>query len=200
MLAELLASPGVEERVSLAGELGVMALHGGLEAGTVEVAESIAASAAVSLYAVVQPDDLRWHVPSIRYDPQESPAFSRFLEHVRLVVSIHGFGRKGSDREVLLGGRNRRLAELISAAALHRGLDRVITNLDEMPQALRGLHPRNPVNLPELGGVQIELSVGARQPALLEALIESVSAVLAAEQRSLCAAPGAVSRAREIKS
>jgi phage replication-related protein YjqB (UPF0714/DUF867 family) len=30
-------------------------------------------------------------------------------------------------------------------------------DLDEIPKELRGLHPKNPVNIPEFAGVQVEL-------------------------------------------
>ena len=32
-----------------------------------------------------------------------------------------------------------------------------MTELDDIPRELRGLHPANPVNLPRHGGVQLEL-------------------------------------------
>ncbi|MDZ4827532.1 MAG: poly-gamma-glutamate hydrolase family protein, partial [Actinomycetota bacterium] len=70
MLDELLACPGVEERTDLRSPVGFLALHGGLEAGTAEIAAAAAAAADASLYAVVQPDDLHWHIPSHRYDPE----------------------------------------------------------------------------------------------------------------------------------
>ena len=158
MLADLIASPGVQEIVSLRGSVGTLALHGGLEAHTATVAESVSAAAGASHYAVVQPDDLRWHVPSVAYDPAASPALRRFLSHVRLAVSFHGFGRKGLEGTVLLGGSNRRLAGVLARSLRARTGLRVIDDVDEIPQGLRGLHPRNPVNLPELGGVQVELS------------------------------------------
>ena len=42
-LAELLAVAGVEERVELAGPVGLLAFHGGLEGGTETVAAAAAA-------------------------------------------------------------------------------------------------------------------------------------------------------------
>ncbi len=88
MLAELIATPGVSERVQLAGRVGVMALHGGLEEGTAEAAEAIARSSNASIYTVVQPDDHFWHVPSVRYDPRESTSLSRFLEFIGLACLV----------------------------------------------------------------------------------------------------------------
>ena len=180
MLAELIATPGVEEIVARRGRAGVLALHGGLEERTADIAIDVSRRADASLYAVVQPADLRWHVPSIRYDPAASPALKSFLEHVSLAVSFHGFGRRGMEDTVLLGGRNRQVATLV-AGSLRRSTDlRIVDDLDLMPGGLRGLHPRNPVNLPEHGGVQIELSPGAREPAAAAAVAAAVAAALAA--------------------
>ena len=82
MLADLLVSPGVHEHVVLAGSVGVMAIHGGLESGTAEAALSVARASGASAYVVTQPDDLRWHVPSIRFDPDQSPNLRAFVDHV----------------------------------------------------------------------------------------------------------------------
>src|SRR5438132_8806057 len=78
MLDQLLASPGVAERLVTGSRFGFCALHGGLEQGTAEIAEAAAAAAGASFYAVVQPDNLRWHVPSHRYDPTCSAALRGF--------------------------------------------------------------------------------------------------------------------------
>src|SRR6266576_6472167 len=67
MLDQLLASPGVAERLVTGSRFGFCALHGGLEQGTAEIAEAAASTSGASLYTVVQPDNLRWHVPSHRY-------------------------------------------------------------------------------------------------------------------------------------
>ncbi len=188
MLADLLATPGVTERLELRGEAGVLALHGGLEEQTDAIAAEVARRSGASLYAVVQPDDLAWHVPSVQYHPNASDKLRRFLEHVRLAVSVHGFGRQGLDRAVLVGGANRPLAARIAAALRRRAPLRVIDDLDAIPKRLRGMSPRNPVNLPELGGVQLELSPGARTPEVRPALVAALAGALAAEQRSICVA------------
>ncbi len=59
---------------------------------------------------------------------------------------------------MLLGGRNRDLAGHV-AHHLRRSLPAydVIDDLDRIPSNLRGVHARNPVNLPPLAGTQIEL-------------------------------------------
>jgi phage replication-related protein YjqB (UPF0714/DUF867 family) len=50
------------------------------------------------------------------------------------------------------------------AGHLRRGLPAydIVDDLDAIPKELRGLHPRNPVNLPPRQGVQIELPPRAR--------------------------------------
>ena len=95
MFADLLAHPGVEEVCDLRSRFGLMAFHGGnLEPGTDEIAARAAERAGASLYAVVQPGDLYWHVPSVAFDPDVSPALAAFVEHVDVVVALHGYGRQ----------------------------------------------------------------------------------------------------------
>jgi phage replication-related protein YjqB (UPF0714/DUF867 family) len=161
-LAGLLATPGVQERCALRSRFGFLALHGGLEQATAELASEAAERAGASLYAVVQPPDLRWHVPSMRFDPADSAALSGFLDHVDLVVSLHGYGglRTSDDRwtTVLVGGANRALAADL-AACLRAALPHYtwLDDLDRIPPRLAGVHPANPVNRPRGGGVQLEL-------------------------------------------
>jgi phage replication-related protein YjqB (UPF0714/DUF867 family) len=187
MLAELLATDGVEERVVLAGPIGIMAIHGGLESHTETVATRVAAASGASLYAIVQPPDHRWHIPSIRHDPRASDAMTRFLEHVRLAVSIHGFGRHDLPHSVLVGGTHRELGSRIGEALRRRTDLHIVDDLDAIPSSLRGLHPANPVNLPELGGVQIELSPGAREPATMGSVVDALASVVRGESGSVCA-------------
>ena len=186
MLADLLAEPGVEEIMDLRGVAGVLALHGGLEYRTAGIAAKTARLADASHYAVVQPEDLAWHVPSTSFDPRRSDSLTQFLGKIKVAVSFHGFGRKGLEGVVLLGGRNRRLAAGIADALRHRTDLIAIDDLDLIPQGLRGTHPANPVNLPEGGGVQVEMSQEARRDAPAQATIRAVAQVLIAEQRSLC--------------
>jgi phage replication-related protein YjqB (UPF0714/DUF867 family) len=156
---QLLASPGVVEELELRSSFGFMAYHGGsLEAGTDVIARLAAERAGASYYGVLQPPDLQWHIPSTKVDPAHSPDMRRFLDHVEVVVTIHGYGRQGYWATLLLGGQHRRLAGHIGAhlrAALPAY--EVATDLDRIPKELRGLHERNPVNLPRCQGVQIEL-------------------------------------------
>jgi phage replication-related protein YjqB (UPF0714/DUF867 family) len=160
VLADLLAHPGVEEVCELRGRFGLLAPHGGsLERGTDVVAAAAAERAGASLYAVRQPDDLNWHVPSVAFDPGASPALAAFVDHVDVVVSVHGYGRPGQWTTLLVGGGNRALAERLGGA-LRAALGAGFTIVDELaaiPPELRGLHPRNPVNLPRQAGAQLEL-------------------------------------------
>jgi phage replication-related protein YjqB (UPF0714/DUF867 family) len=168
VLQELLALPGVEERTVLRSEFGFLALHGGLEQGTAEIAAAAAEASGASFYAVVQPDDLRWHIPSRNYDPEDSGALAAFLVHVDVVVSVHGFGgvRGADDRwtTALVGGGNRglatRVARALTAALPHY---RWIDDIECMPPHLRGLHPDNPVNRARHGGAQLELPPRVRR-------------------------------------
>lgn len=157
--AAILNSPGVEEICELRGAVGFMAYHGGnLELMTDVIAARAADRAGASYYGVVQPVPMRRHLPSIKVRPAESPALARFLDHIEIVVTVHGFGRRGLFTSLLLGGGNREFAEHVGAA-LRQVLPAydIVTDLDAIPKPLRGLHPDNPVNLPRQGGVQIEL-------------------------------------------
>jgi phage replication-related protein YjqB (UPF0714/DUF867 family) len=157
--AELLAHDGVEEDLTLRSRFGFLAFHGGnLEVGTDVVAARAAEAAGASLYAVRQPDGLRWHVPSIEVTPDESDALGAFLDHVDVTVALHGYGREGMWTTLLLGGGHRALAAHLARhlrTALP-GYD-VVDELDAIPAALRGVHRSNPVNRARHGGVQIEL-------------------------------------------
>jgi phage replication-related protein YjqB (UPF0714/DUF867 family) len=156
---ELLAQPGVEELSVLRSTFGFMAFHGGsLEQQTDDIAIAAAEQAGASIYAVVQPPGLRWHVPSKQIDPAHSPRLASFLDHVDVAVALHGFGRPDMFTTLLLGGGNRDLARHVGhhlQAALPAYA--VVDALHDIPRELRGMHPENPVNRPRLGGVQLEL-------------------------------------------
>src|SRR5438445_10270016 len=191
MLDQLLATPGVEERCGLGSAFGFLALHGGLEAGTAEIAQAAAIASNASIYAVVQPRDVRWHVPSHEFDPLQSDALVAFLEHVDVVVSVHGFGglRGDDDRWItgLLGGSNRELATRL-AGGLREALPayRWIDDLDRIPSHLRRVHRDNPVNRAPHGRVQIELPPRVRKRgsdcAALDRALAELSALPFAEE------------------
>jgi phage replication-related protein YjqB (UPF0714/DUF867 family) len=184
LFEELLAHPGVEEVCELRSSFGLMAFHGGnLEKATDTIASRVADEAGASLYAVLQPSDLRWHIPSTSVQPSASPALAKFIDHVDVAVAIHGYGREGYWTTVLLGGANRALARHVGAA-LRTSIGphdyTVIDTIDDIPSTLRGVHPRNPVNLPPAKGVQLELPPRIRgttplsKPEHTEALIQGL--------------------------
>jgi phage replication-related protein YjqB (UPF0714/DUF867 family) len=158
VFADLLAHPGVEEQIRLRSRCGFLALHGGLEPATAEMAHAAAEASGASLYAVVQPDNLRWHLPAHRISAPDAPTLAAFLDHVDVVVSLHGYLRHDLTTAVLVGGANRALAAQLGAR-LRRALPdfEVIDDLAHIPAGLRGVHPQNPVNLTRAGGVQLEL-------------------------------------------
>jgi phage replication-related protein YjqB (UPF0714/DUF867 family) len=182
MLAELLATDGVEEDIELrSAKVGFLALHGGsLEVMTDVIASEAAALGGASLYSIRQPRSLRWHIPSNHMDPAQAPNLRRFLDHVDVVLALHGwgsdgmtrdprpsmvhepdpfrFGSDGTDRPLLLGGRNRDLAAALGAR-LREALPgyTVHDDLSAIPKRIQGMHPRNPVNMARAGGVQVEL-------------------------------------------
>ena len=157
--ASLLDTPGVEEVSELRSRVGFMAYHGGsLEAMTDVIASRAAERSSASLYAVVQPEGMRQHLPSIQVRPAESAVLATFLDHVDIVVTVHGYGRRGLFGSLLLGGTNRVFADHVgdSLRSTLPAYD-IVTDVDAIPKQLRGLHRDHPVNLPREGGVQIEL-------------------------------------------
>ena len=144
--AELLALPGVEEHCELRSTFGFMAYHGGaLEEATDVVARAAAEQAGASYYGVHQPDGMRHHIPSTKIRPQASEALARFIGHVDVVVTIHGYGRRGFFTALLLGGRNRQLADHV-AGHLRPKLPAydIVTDVERIPPDLRGHARRQP--------------------------------------------------------
>jgi len=159
MLTELLTTPGVTESSRLAGPVGLMAFHGGsLERVTDQIVDAVAARCDVSTYIIRQPEGFRWHVPSTAFDPAESPALARFVEHVEVAIAVHGYGRDQMYTTLLAGGQHRELAAHL-AGHLRAALPEYTTldDLDLIPATLRGLRDENPVNLVRDRGVQLEL-------------------------------------------
>jgi phage replication-related protein YjqB (UPF0714/DUF867 family) len=161
-LSELLSQPGVIEESELRSRFGFLAIHGGgLEEMTDVIAERAAKEADASLYLLRHPDRYPHHLPSALYDPDESPRLAEFLDHVDVAVSLHGYGRIGRATQLLAGGRNRALAAHLAGHIRLTGYQ-VVTDIDNIPQELRGLHPNNPVNRVRDGGTQLELSPRVR--------------------------------------
>lgn len=158
-LSELLTRPDVTEECVLRSTFGFMAFHGGsLEEMTDVIASRAAELSGASYYGIQLPDNLEWHIPSHKVTADQSPLLDTFLSHVDIVITVHGFGRKGFFTSLLLGGRNRRLAEHLGGILrTHLPAYQIIDELEEIPQNLRGLHQDNPVNVVEHAGVQLEL-------------------------------------------
>lgn len=163
---ELLELPHVDEVCELrSSTIGFMAYHGGqLEKVTDVVASEAAVASGASYYGVLQKDeDLVVHLPSKTVDPGDSLALRTFIDHVDTVITVHGYGRKRLWHALLLGGRNRDLAGHVARHVRHRLPDYdVIDEVSALPAGLAGMHLANPVNLPRLSGVQIELPATVR--------------------------------------
>ncbi|MEM7094928.1 MAG: poly-gamma-glutamate hydrolase family protein [Actinomycetota bacterium] len=164
--AELLAQDNVDEVCELrSSRLGFMAYHGGqLEKVTDVIAATAAERSGMSYYGVLQSDeDNVVHLPSKIVDPADSAALASFVEHVDAVVTIHGYGRKRLWHALLLGGRNRPLAQHVARHLRRRLPDYdIIDDVGSIPKSLAGMHPQNPVNVPRDAGVQIELPATVR--------------------------------------
>jgi phage replication-related protein YjqB (UPF0714/DUF867 family)/gamma-glutamylcyclotransferase (GGCT)/AIG2-like uncharacterized protein YtfP len=161
-LSELLNEPGMVEVSQLRSRFGFLAIHGGgLEEMTDVIAERAADAAGASVYLLRHPDRYPHHLSSALFDPAQSPRLAEFLDHVDVAVSLHGYGRIGRGTQLLAGGRNRALAAHLAKHIELTGYQ-VITELDDIPQELRGLHPDNPVNRVRDGGTQLELCVRVR--------------------------------------
>lgn len=172
-----LAHPDVREELVVGPSVGVMALHGGLEFSTSRLARAVAREAPASFYGVVQSSNLGWHVPSIHFSRESTERLDAFLDHVSFVVSLHGFHRHGWLDTILLGGSHRPRADRLGAVLRDSGY-KVVSDIDEIPHGLRGLHGDNPVNLPTQGGVQVELPRSLRRPEPLEGIVTAISDVL----------------------
>jgi phage replication-related protein YjqB (UPF0714/DUF867 family)/gamma-glutamylcyclotransferase (GGCT)/AIG2-like uncharacterized protein YtfP len=161
-LLELVADPAVSEYSELGSRFGFMAIHGGgLEQMTDVIAERSAQAAGASVYVVRHPEHYPHHLASSAYVAEHSARLAEFLDHVDVVVSVHGYGRIGRSTQLLAGGRNRSLATHLATHVRIPGY-RVITDLDGIPRELRGLHPDNPVNRARGGGAQLELTPRVR--------------------------------------
>jgi phage replication-related protein YjqB (UPF0714/DUF867 family) len=184
-LAELLSLPGVEELCVLRSTVGFMALHGGSQdRGTHEIACRAAERSGASYYAIVQSNTHRVHLTSRKHSPAQSEVLQGFLRHVKVAISVHGFGRDGFSwsadfaqgliiepygpamrgrqteplRGIIVGGRN---ADLLDAT--RKLFDGRFPGYRVADERIRlGFHADNPVNLPAAQGVQVELPPGLR--------------------------------------
>tara|TARA_B110000014_G_scaffold222561_1_gene179790 strand:+ start:458 stop:1066 length:609 start_codon:yes stop_codon:yes gene_type:complete len=159
MIKDLLERDDVREELELRSSFGFMAYHGGsLEKATDVIAREAAERSNSSYYGLIQTDEDPIHFASTQLLKEKSKSLERFLDHVTIVITIHGYGREHLFYSVLLGGRNRKLADYI-APILEKALPdyEFETSLENIPKKLRGQHKQNPVNHPPLNGVQLEL-------------------------------------------
>lgn len=161
-LSALLGTPGVVEDSTLRSRFGFLAIHGGgLEKMTDVIAERAAVASDASVYVVRHPADYPHHLSSAAYLAGQSARLDAFIEHVDVVVSLHGYGRVGRTMHLLAGGENRSLATHLAHHVRVPGYE-VVTDLEAIPRELRGLHADNPVNRPRGGGAQLELTPRVR--------------------------------------
>ncbi|MFF0855178.1 poly-gamma-glutamate hydrolase family protein [Streptomyces sp. NPDC003280] len=152
-----------EAALTVRSDTGLLALHGAGEGGTAELAREVAARTGASALVYTQPSGPPVHIPSHRMAAAPCEALREFLAHVSLTVSLHGHVRPDAPRSIFLGGANRAAARVLGRrlALLAPSFD-TVTDLELIPDGLRGLGPRNPVNLSRAGGVQVELPPAAR--------------------------------------
>ena len=159
MGASLLETSDAYEELEIRSEVGLMAYHGGtLEKATDAIARETAELCGASYYGLIQTNDDPLHFPSTKLFEYASENLNIFFQHVRVVITIHGYGREHLFHSVLLGGRNRALASHLASFLKMALPDYSFENdLEQIPKEIRGLHPKNPVNIPALTGVQVEL-------------------------------------------
>ncbi|MAS57101.1 MAG: hypothetical protein CMA37_00620 [Euryarchaeota archaeon] len=159
MATSLLETSDAYEEFEIRSEIGLMAYHGGtLEKATDAIARETAELCGASYYGLIQTNDDPLHFPSTKLFDYGSENLNVFFQHVRVVITIHGYGREHLFHSVLLGGRNRALASHLASFLKMALPDYSFENdLEQIPKELRGLHPKNPVNIPALTGVQVEL-------------------------------------------
>ena len=159
MATSRLETSDAYEELEIRSKVGLMAYHGGtLEKATDAIARETAALCGASYYGLIQTNDDPLHFPSTKLFEYASENLNIFFQHVRVVITIHGYGREHLFHSVLLGGRNRALASHLASFLKMALPDYSFENdLEKIPKELRGLHPKNPVNIPALTGVQVEL-------------------------------------------
>ena len=159
MATSLLETSDAYEELEIRSKVGLMAYHGGtLEKATDAIARETAELCGASYYGLIQTNDDPLHFPSTKLFEYASENLNIFFQHVRVVITIHGYGREHLFHSVLLGGRNRALASHLASFLKMALPDYSFENdLEKIPKELRGLHPKNPVNIPALTGVQVEL-------------------------------------------
>ena len=90
--------------------------------------------------------------------PEQSQALAEFLDHVEVVVTVHGYGREGMWTTLLVGGENRTLAGHV-ALDLRPALPdyTIATDLDEIRRPCVGRTPITPRYSAPRRSVELEL-------------------------------------------
>ncbi|POX50157.1 hypothetical protein C3489_23215 [Streptomyces sp. Ru71] len=164
-LTERVTIEGVEFTVTLTpGDgIGLLALHASVEGGTGELADELAQRCGATRLVFRQSDGEPVHIPSARMGAVPCRLLRDFLARVDVVVSLHGHLRPAAPRSIFLGGADRTAPRLMAGGlASLRPRFEPVTDLALIPAALRGVNPRNPVNMAGGSGVQVELPLLAR--------------------------------------
>jgi phage replication-related protein YjqB (UPF0714/DUF867 family) len=150
---------GVDYRVRVRygfSGLAVMSIHGGgIEPGTTEIAEEVAADLHTfyTFSGTKNEGNLRLHLSSKEFD---EPLGVEIAKHSTAVVTIHGC--RDEEEIVYLGGRDDRLKSRIGEALSRSGY---LTGDD---LRFPGTNPRNICNRNRTGmGVQLEISMPLRR-------------------------------------
>ncbi|MEU3841074.1 poly-gamma-glutamate hydrolase family protein [Streptomyces sp. NPDC028635] len=163
--SERVTIEGVDFTVTLTpGDgIGLLALHASVEGGTGELADELAERCGAARLVFRQNAGEPVHITSARMAAAPCGLLRDFLARADVVVSLHGHLRPAAPRAIFLGGADRSAAHLMAGGlqALRPRFEPV-TDLALIPAALRGVHPRNPVNMAGGPGVQVELPLLAR--------------------------------------
>ncbi len=145
----------------LDSKVAIIAPHGGgIEPGTVDIADAIAGSdyTFYAFKAIKKSGNTELHLTSNRYD---EPIGSTICQNASVVISVHGARAKGD--AVFIGGLSQVLKLNIMQALRRAGFCAVV---GEAPR-LRGIRPENICNRCKSGkGVQLEISRGLREKML----------------------------------
>lgn len=138
--------------------IAVIAPHGGgIEPGTTEIAEALAASehSFYSFEGWKERHNADLHMTSDRFD---EPTGLSIVQNVQTVIAVHGC--EGREEVVYLGGLDEALKSEIQGALTGAGFPAFASPRPE----LRGINPRNLCNRGRRGrGVQLEVSKALRK-------------------------------------
>ena len=153
---------GVDFRILLrraGAALAVVAPHGGgIEPGTSEIADAVAASefSSYAFEGLKARGNSDLHITSTRFD---EPMCLSLISHSKVVLTLHGEHSDEPDAGVFVGGLNEQLGRRLATALRAKGF---IVGRHPDPD-LQGREPTNLCNRGQSGqGVQLEISRGVR--------------------------------------